>query len=209
MNTLFADDINDKTCIGKGLFVTQIKKDLLIYNQQGFVEKKSMNDNFEKRLAAVELVRNHGAMKSRLVEFLEGLSTRQTLDNCWPLTTNTEPKASSIIRKIAGRKTPNGLKAIKPGNLSRTGKKPRQPLRHSRFSSISLLPASKPHPLAWKVVSKTGGQLRQIRGCLRRFITLKRTVMQGPCSSRLLPNIYITFLIPFLMCMARLLTFFI
>jgi hypothetical protein len=81
MNTLFADDTNDKTCIGKGLFVTQIKKDLLIYNQQGFVEKKSMNDNFEKRLAAVELVRNHGAMKSRLVEFLEGLSTRQTLDN--------------------------------------------------------------------------------------------------------------------------------
>lgn len=123
MNTLFPDYTdNDKMKVGKKLWLERIKNDILIYNNMGFVEKKSINDNFELRLAAVELVRNHGAMKTRIVNFLNEIKARQTLDNWLDAYDKYGAKGLINSTKDSWKKNPKRFKGNKARELEQDRK---------------------------------------------------------------------------------------
>ncbi len=80
MDTLF-DIINTsgRVLIGKGLEVILHEENIEIFRNNQFTEKKSINTEFDKRLAVVQLVNNYDAIKSRIADLFS--ISRQSVDN--------------------------------------------------------------------------------------------------------------------------------
>ncbi len=80
MNTLFDDtEKSTKMLIGKGLQIVMKNNFVDIYRNYIYVETKSIEKDFEKRLAVVQLVNNYFAKKNKLA--LAFSISRQTINN--------------------------------------------------------------------------------------------------------------------------------
>ena len=114
---------SERTQVGKQLWLSQSGDNLLVYNHKGFLMKKSVKDKFELRLAVVELVKNHGAWKTRLCGFFgEQVKSRQTVDNWINSYDKHGPQGLINSTKDSWKKNPKRFKGNKARELEQDRK---------------------------------------------------------------------------------------
>jgi len=114
---------SELTQVGKQLWLLQSDDNLLVYNHKGFLMKKSIKDKFELRLAVVELVKNHGAWKTRLCNFFrDQVKSRQTIDNWVNSYDKYGPQGLINSTKDSWKKNPKRFKGNKARELEQDRK---------------------------------------------------------------------------------------
>ena len=116
MKTLFDDDNTDgKIQVGKGLHIIIRDKLVEIYRNYTFVETKSIERDFERRLAVVQLVINYEAQKGKLATAFS--ISLQSVDN-W-LDSYEKHELLGLINnsKDSWKKNPHRFKGNKARDL--------------------------------------------------------------------------------------------